>query len=112
RDPTFPEATHCAPSEQGSLFAGLLPHVTAWEALSDLPEVQQGEGDEEMRHTQEPTNAYQIARRGTRTRGMVFNHRATAHSSEIIARYASIPEGGSAKDVPEALQTKKKNYFK
>lgn len=110
--PTFPPATHGPSSQQSSFFNQTQPYVTAWEALSDLPVVYQGQGDEISIHTQPPSNSYQRDRRGTRVPGFVYNHRATGHSQEIIARYESIPEGGSAKDVPPHLQTKKKNYFR
>jgi DNA (cytosine-5)-methyltransferase 1 len=109
---TFPAATHGPNFRELSLFSQPQPYVTTWEALSDLPTVQQSEGDEVLVHTQIPTNSYQRDRRGTRAPGFVFNHRATGHSQEVIDRYDSVPEGGSAKDVPFHLQTKKKNYFR
>tara|TARA_R110002124_G_scaffold146879_2_gene312128 strand:+ start:1607 stop:2701 length:1095 start_codon:yes stop_codon:yes gene_type:complete len=108
--PTFPAATHGIQSDQTSLFESLLPYVTTWDALSDLPTIQQGQGGEELLHTQPPANSYQRDRRGHRKPGTVFNHRATSHSQAVINRYASIPEGGNAKDVPVALRTKKANY--
>lgn len=85
---------------------------TVWDALSDLPKIAQGEGDEELFHSEIYNNEYQLSRRGIRFPGMVFNHRATAHSERIISRYEAIPEGGDASQVPENLRTKKTNVFK
>lgn len=112
---TFPLPTHRAPDRSGGLFDGLDErpfHLTAWDALSDLPELDQGEGAEVMCHEKPPTNDYQRARRGERTPGMVFNHRATGHSAAIQERYAAIPEGGDASSIPFHLRTKKNNVFK
>lgn len=109
--PTLPKPTHC-PTPQASLFEKLPPHVTVWDAISDLPSIHQGEGNEAMKHTCGPANEYQRARRGHRTPGHIYNHRATSHSDAIVQRYASIPEGGSAKDVPADLATKKTNYYR
>ncbi len=83
-----------------------------WDALSDLPVIYQGEGAEEMAHSGPYHNDYQRARSGTRQPGLIFNHRATAHSDKIVARYAAIPEGGDNSQVPIELRTKKTNVFK
>ena len=110
--PTFPAPTHGPNFKELSLFSQPQPYITTWEALSDLPTLHQGQGDEVLIHYLPPTNSYQRDRRGTRHPGLVYNHRATGHSQDVIDRYDTIPEGGSAKDVPLNLQTKKKNYFR
>lgn len=86
--------------------------ISAWDALSDLPVIYQGDGFEEIEHSGIYNNDYQFARRGTRLPGMIFNHRATAHSAKIVERYASIPEGGNNSQIPIELRTKKTNVFK
>lgn len=109
----FPPPTHGLHAKNGDLFSGnLKPYVTTWEALSDLPEIQQGEGEEVLNHTGRYENDYQAARRGDRHPGLIFNHRATRHSETIVKRYAAIPEGGNNSQVPEELRTKKINVFK
>lgn len=109
----FPTASHVAPTHQRTIFEdNLPPHITSWEALSDLPRIEQGQGDEALPHSGHYTNAYQEQRRGSRVPGMIFNHRATAHSERIIERYAAIPEGGDNSQVPEHLRTKKINVYK
>ncbi len=109
----FPSPTHGQNMLNRDLFSSeLLPHLTVWDALSDLPVIQQGEGAEEMPHIGVYQNVYQMARRGQRKPGQIFNHRATRHSEVIVQRYAAIPEGGDNSQVPDALRTKKINVFK
>ena len=116
----FPLATHLCRVDsfaEGKLEPQLSfpegpQQLTVWDALSDLPEISQGEGSEELTHSNAYVNAYQFARRGFRFPGVIFNHRATSHSERIIERYAAIPEGGDNSQVPEEHRTKKTNVFK
>jgi len=108
----FPLPSHVA-VPQGDLFSAMANrHLTVWDALSDLPRLEQGEGAEDMQTAGSPDTAYQAARRGTRQPGWLFNHRATGHSDVIVRRYAAIPEGGDNSQVPVELRTKKINVFK
>ncbi len=110
----FPEPTHGNISGNRDLFSSseLRPYLTVWDALSDLPVIHQGEGEEELQHSGEYNTDYQNERRGDRKPGMIFNHRATRHSDLIVRRYAAIPEGGDNSQVPDELRTKKVNVFK
>lgn len=109
----FPEPTHGNVGVNRDLFVSdLKPYRTVWDALSDLPVIHQGEGDEELSHGGVYHNDYQKERRGDRRPGTIFNHRATRHSELIVQRYAAIPEGGDNSQVPDALRTKKINVFK
>lgn len=113
--PTHFKNTFINPNENLQNSFNLLlgqTQYTVWDALSDLPKIAQGEGKEELFHSNIYNNEYQSSRRGIRFPGMIFNHRATAHSERIIARYAAIPEGGDTSQVPENLRTKKTNVFK
>lgn len=86
--------------------------LNVWDAISDLPIISQGEGEEVQCHSGMYNNDYQRARCGTRSPGVIYNHRATSHSERIVERYASIPEGGDNSQVPLELRTKKTNVFK
>ena len=112
----MPLATHTAQLKDQKtldLFTSRLsPQVSVKEALSDLPEIKQGEGDEETIFITPPTNAYQAAIRGQRTACKLYNHRATRHSYEIIERYTHMPQGGDIRSLPERLRTKKNNVFR
>ncbi len=109
----FPEPTHGNINGNLDLFTSdLKPYRTVWDALSDLPVIHQGEGEEELQHSGAYDNDYQEERRGDRRPGKIFNHRATRHSDLIVQRYAAIPEGGDNSQVPDELRTKKVNVFK
>ncbi|NOT14686.1 MAG: DNA cytosine methyltransferase [Methylotenera sp.] len=109
----FPEATHSAIGKNMDFFSTeLKPYVTVWDAISDLPIIQQGEGEEVLNHSGNYVNEFQRERRGIRKPGVIYNHRATRHSEAIVKRYAAIPEGGDNSQVPEELRTKKINVFK
>ena len=109
----FPDPTHGNAVASRSLFtANLKPLLTVWDALSDLPVIYQGQGEEELMHSGVYHNEYQEDRRGERRPGVIFNHRATKHSDIIVNRYAAIPEGGNNSQVPIELRTKKINVFK
>lgn len=67
------------------------PNLTLRDAIGDLPQIQSGEGANEI-----------IIRRGGRTR-TIFNHKAMNHSAELLARLAHVPPGGGLLDVPLQL---------
>jgi len=111
----FPESTHVDPKvlQTNDLFGhtGKLPYVTVKEALSSLPDIYQGDGEEEMPNNP-PVNEYQKVIYGHRNPGILYNHRATKHSQLIVERYAAILPGNTNVGLPEHLQTKKINVFK
>ena len=108
----FPDPSH-VPASANDLFSSNTPkHLSVWDALSDLPFIEQGEGAEEMKNSTQTHNAYQLERRGHRSPGTLFNHRATGHSEPIVMRYDAIPEGGNNSQVPIEMRTKKINVFK
>lgn len=111
----FPEKTHKNGSEgkYPTLFdESLLPAVTVKEAFSGLPEIGQGEGDEEVTVKKLDTNKYHKMISGNRLPGTIYNHRATKHSERITERYSQIPAGGTNKDLPVEIRTKKNNVFR
>lgn len=88
----WPEPTH------GN---GLLPYVTVWEALSDLPSLSIGKGEEIQDYFIPPSNDYQTYIRNGSIK--VFNHIAPQLSEINIQRLKYIPQGGSWRDIPESL---------
>ena len=110
---SFPSPTHGVPTAQRELFEEpLQPIVSTWEALSDLPCVDQGEGSEEMPHGGRPRNSYQLAREGCRHPGTLYNHRAIRHSETIQHRFSLIPQGCTNAVLPPEIRTKKQNVFR
>lgn len=84
------------------LFAQMLkPHTTVWDAMSDLPEIQNGTTLSPKRYATPPQNAYQEYLRTN-------NAELTAHCSAKVAqvnldRLKHISQGGSWRDIPYDL---------
>lgn len=77
-------------SENGK---GLPPYVTVGEAISDLPKLQAGEGDEVQKENRSRRlNAY--LERICNQSGLVFNHVARKHNDEDRERYRILSEHG------------------
>jgi DNA (cytosine-5)-methyltransferase 1 len=88
----FPEPTH---------GEGLLPFVTIWDAISDLPPLRNGEKVDGWSHASAPANAYQKMLQG-KTR-KVSNHSAPRLAKINEERMRHIPPGGSWRDIPFEL---------
>lgn len=105
----FPDATHATfHNRQQSLFERNLDRCPSlWEAISDLPEIEAREGDEEQEYDKEPINEYQ---RHLRIKSRkLFNHKAMKHSKRLVERFSSMKWGDSTSDVPEHLMPHKRN---
>lgn len=88
----FPEPTH---------GEGLEPLVTVWDAISDLPRLENGENAPPLPYAKRPQNAYQAMLRGDCR--LAFNHAASRLASINEARMRFIPPGGSWRDIPRDL---------
>jgi DNA (cytosine-5)-methyltransferase 1 len=88
----FPEPTH---------GPGLLPFVTVWDAISDLPKLANGDKPEPRGYAKQPQNGYQALLRGDCT--VVQNHTAPRLSQINEDRMRHIPPGGSWRDIPREL---------
>ncbi len=88
----FPSPTH------GRTGALIPRHISVLDAISDLPQIDAGQGSEELQpYPGNPLTPFQtILRLGSEG---IFNHVAMKHSSEIIRRFASIPPGGSGYNI-------------
>lgn len=99
---TPPVATHSMKED-----SGLPPYITAWEALSDLPQIAAREGSEYMEYDREATNAFQRqCRVGS---AGVHNHVAMQHTPRLVSRFQNILDGGSVSDLPDELKVRKRN---
>jgi DNA (cytosine-5)-methyltransferase 1 len=104
----FPQPTHCVHGTVDDLFNGSLERCpTLWEAISDLPTLEAGEGGEIQDYTQEPENDYQLALREGSKR--LWNHSAMRHSQRMIERFSTMACGQSVSDVAEHLRPLKRN---
>lgn len=75
-----------------------LKQVTAWDAISDLPEIHAGEDGVGLPYRSRAANKYQVwAREGSMG---VINHTAMRHTKRLVERFAVIEAGQSVDDVP------------
>ena len=73
--------------------------VTCSMALSDLPPLETGLGDETMEYENAPMNSYQRLMR--ERSNCVRNHVAANHSEKVREIISLVPDGGNYKDLPE-----------
>lgn len=97
----LPEPTHGSfDTNQSELFnSAVLPIVTLWEAISDLPKLDSGKGSDPAPYEGSPHNEYQKElRTGAEA---LWNHVAMRHSKRVVERFKQIQIGQSQSDVSE-----------
>ena len=77
---------------------------TVWDAISDLPQIEAGEGKNEMSYGTEIKNDYQKKMRKRSKK--VYNHLSTPHDKMAIKRIKLINQGQNFRDLPSKLKTK------
>lgn len=79
-------------------------YISVYEAISDLPALNSGEGTEEMQYTVPPQSEYQKELR--KDSNVIFNHISSTHSPETLFLLSMIKQGQTMKDLPEMYHTK------
>jgi len=90
----FPEPTHFP---DGSLFGN--HHISCEDAISDLPSLEEGGGEERQEYLVAAQNDYQ--RKMRKRSKAIFNHMGTNHTDKVRRIISLVPEGGNYKDLPE-----------
>lgn len=85
--------------------AGKTPLVTTRDALSDLPDLQNGANSPEIPYKSVAGSSFASMMRGESK--VATNSLVTRNSDEVLQRYSHIPEGGNWSDIPKDLM---KNY--
>ena len=81
---------------------GLSPYVTVWDAIGDLPRLENGElPNGPVKYRTAPSSSYQQQLRGNAVK--VSNHQASKLAPINQQRMQQIPEGGSWRDIPHEL---------
>lgn len=81
---------------------GLSPYVTVWDAIGDLPRLENGEVPSgPVKYRTVPSSSYQHQLRGNAVK--VSNHQASKLAPINQQRMQHIPEGGSWRDIPHEL---------
>ncbi len=78
-----------------------LPYVTVWEAISDLPQLANGQAGSGLPYANPPQSEYQRSLRGREK--VVSNHDAPRLAPINLRRMKHIPQGGSWRDIPTNL---------
>jgi DNA (cytosine-5)-methyltransferase 1 len=101
--PKEPKPTH---SKNGAtdLFFETHPHITVWDAISDLSPLEPGEGTETDAYASSPQNEYQkLIRNGCSD---TFNHIAKQLKPLQVQRIKSLEPGQGIKDLPPEIRPK------
>ncbi len=99
----IPEPTHSSDNSQQKLFSSP-SHVTVREAISDLPSLKHGEGEEWTVYRSDPESDYQkLIRNGQKK---VRNHVSRFLQPMQYARLAALEPGQGHKDLPDDLKVK------
>ncbi|PSF38796.1 DNA (cytosine-5-)-methyltransferase [Aphanothece hegewaldii CCALA 016] len=77
----------------------LIPSISLWDAISDLPPLNAREGKEEQPYILEPQNNYQYWIRSNSP--VLYNHVAMDHTSRLVERFKQIKWGESVSNVPK-----------
>lgn len=101
--PQFPSTLYAIKPKQ-DLFGQKQKYVSAWEAISDLPSLKNGEGGFEMEYSQSPMNDFQKQMRNNCK--TLYNHETKMLRPKQLARIKSIKAGQGLKDLPEELRPK------
>lgn len=83
-----------------------LTHITAKEAISDLPEDSLSDGSPYILTPQ--SNFQKEIRKGS---SGVYNHEITVHTEQTKHIIAMVPDGGNYKDLPKELQNTRKVHI-
>lgn len=96
----FPRPTHSttAVEHQNGLFDSR-PAITLWDAISDLPSLESGEGTDPSDYEVPPQNDYQWEMRNGNA--LLWNHVAMRHSKRVVERFRHIQIGQSQSDVSD-----------
>lgn len=97
--PKVPLETHSKNASNG-----LKPHVTVWDAISDLSPLEHGEGESPTNYYKKPQNDYQsYIRDGS---PYTYNHVAKEMRPTQYERISSLEPGQGIKDLPDHLRPK------
>ena len=83
------------------------PAITVWDALSDLPVLNAGDGEEKQSYVTEPQTGFQRWARADQE--VLFNHVAMKHTDRMVKRFKHISLGESGLNVPKEYSARKRS---
>ena len=81
-------------------------YLKLWDAISDLPQIGSGKGQEEQKYSNKPKNKYQSLMRKNSKK--IYNHVSMKHTDRLIERFKQIKYGQSVKDVGKKYSQRKR----
>lgn len=75
--------------------------ITVREAIEDLPDIENGHGEDIKDYLTSPQSGYSLLMRADNK--ICTNNLVTNNAPHILERYAHIPEGGNWEDIPKRL---------
>ena len=81
-------------------------YVTCYDAISDLPTLEEDFGKEKLEYLTKPLSNYQKNMR--KKSKIVYNHMGTKHTDLVKSVIAQVPEGGNHKDLPKGVGDSRK----
>jgi len=81
--------------------------ISLWEAISDLPKLEAGEGEEEQHYLNHPQTNYQAILWDQQP--ILYNHVAMQHSKRLVERFKHVKWGESSANVPEEYRARTRN---
>ncbi len=88
-------------------YQNLCSAICINDAVSDLPYLDAGGGEEEQEYTDLPQSPYQKWARGQNS--TLFNHVAMKHTQRIVERFKRIQNGELLANIPEEYKVRKRN---
>jgi DNA (cytosine-5)-methyltransferase 1 len=85
----------------------IVPAISLWDAISDLPPLKAREGEEEQSFTSEAQNNYQYLMRNCSQK--LYNHVAMEHSQRLVERFKHIKWGESSSSAPQEHGARRRN---
>lgn len=106
----YPNATHRALSAIEAHTSKIKRYITVEDAISDLPNLHGGFGEEEMEYdtTKNPQKG-SYADLMRKFSSKLYNHKATKNNDNVIERYTHIKPGGNWSSIPRDLMLKWRN---
>ncbi|WP_319800694.1 DNA cytosine methyltransferase [Luteolibacter rhizosphaerae] len=80
------------------------PHaqrVSVWEAISDLPKLENGAQHAELAYRRDAASSYAKKLRGKRKK--CAGHLVTRNKSDLVNRFKWVPQGGNWESIPDSL---------
>ncbi|GAA3967471.1 DNA cytosine methyltransferase [Hymenobacter antarcticus] len=105
-----PKQQHFTVARQNELdLEPLKPAITVWQALSDLPQIQAGEGSERQSYGRlsQPLTEYQQWARGDNK--VLYNHAAMHHHPRVVERFRQIQAGTKIEDMDELYRVRERS---